>query len=331
MESEELLEEKVPLFLDAEQDPDALDLEDAEAEGEVEPAEVEEEEIKAVVAVEHFDDAIKLYLREIQKTKLLTADEEKELAAKIDLGDKAARDRMIVSNLRLVVKIAKRYINRGLPFLDLIEEGNMGLIKAVERFKLSKECRFSTYATWWIRQSIERALVNQSRTIRLPAHVVKELNVVLRALRHLETHVPPGGQDPSLEDVAHLLGKPVADVERLLRHQEHMLSLDAPLDRESGLTIADGLADNEARAPELLLHDSAIESSVAGWLAELQPRQRMVIERRYGINGCEVSTLEDLAAEIGVTRERVRQIQSEALEKLRAKLERRGYTKDALF
>ena len=134
MESDELLEEKDPLFLDVEQDPDALELEDVE---EVEPAEVEEEEIKAAV-VEHFDDAIKLYLREIQKTKLLTAEEEKELAAKIDLGDKAARDRMIVSNLRLVVKIAKRYINRGLPFLDLIEEGNMGLIKAVERFKLSK-------------------------------------------------------------------------------------------------------------------------------------------------------------------------------------------------
>ncbi len=149
-----------------------------------------------------------------------------------------------------------------------------------------------------------------------------------RALRHLETHAPPGGHDPSLEDVAHLLGKPVADVERLLRHQQHMLSLDAPIDRDSGLTIADGIADDEARAPELLLHDSAIESSVAGWLAELNARQRLVIERRYGLNDCEVTTLEDLAAEIGVTRERVRQIQSEALDKLRAKLERRGYTKD---
>ena len=173
--------------------------------------------------------------------------------------------------------------------------------------------------------------MNQSRTIRLPAHVVKELNVVLRALRHLETHAPAGGHDPSLEDVAHLLGKPVADVERLLRHQEHMLSLDAPMDRESGLTIADGIADDDARAPELLLHDSAIEASVAGWLAELSARQRMVIERRYGLNGCEVTTLEDLASELGVTRERVRQIQGEALDKLRAKLTRRGYTKDALF
>ena len=204
MESEELLdEEKAPLFLDAEHDPDALALDEVDGVDEVdEPAEVEEEEIKAAV-VEHFDDAIKLYLREIQKTKLLTADEEKELAAKIDLGDMAARDRMIVSNLRLVVKIAKRYINRGLPFLDLIEEGNMGLIKAVERFKLSKECRFSTYATWWIRQSIERALVNQSRTIRLPVHVSDDINKMLRVTREL---VQKLNREPSLVEVARASG-----------------------------------------------------------------------------------------------------------------------------
>ena len=233
---------------------------------------------------------------------------------------------MIERNLRLVVSIARHYTHRGVALPDLIEEGNLGLIHALEKFDPERGFRFTTYATWWIRQSIERAIMNQSRTIRLPAHVVKELNVVLRALRHLETHAPAGGHDPSLEDVAHLLGKPVADVERLLGHQEHMLSLDAPLDRESGLTIADGIADDEARAPELLLHDSAIEASVAGWLAELNARQRLVIERRYGLNGCDVTTLEELASEIGVTRERVRQIQSEALEKLRAQLERRGYT-----
>ena len=276
-------------------------------------------------------DVTQLYLNDVGQHALLTPPEELRLSRAMREGDFSARQTMIERNLRLVVSIARHYTHRGVALPDLIEEGNLGLIHALEKFDPERGFRFTTYATWWIRQSIERAIMNQSRTIRLPAHVVKELNVVLRALRHLETHVPPGGQDPSLEDVAHLLGKPVADVERLLRHQEHMLSLDAPLDRESGLTIADSLADNEARAPELLLHDSAIESSVAGWLAELQPRQRMVIERRYGINGVEVSTLEDLAAEIGVTRERVRQIQSEALEKLRAKLERRGYTKDALF
>jgi RNA polymerase nonessential primary-like sigma factor len=262
---------------------------------------------------------------------LLTPAEELALSRAMREGDFEARQTMIERNLRLVVSIARHYTHRGVALPDLIEEGNLGLIHALEKFDPERGFRFTTYATWWIRQSIERAIMNQSRTIRLPAHVVKELNVVLRALRHLETHAPPGGHDPSLEDVAHLLGKPVADVERLLRHQEHMLSLDAPIDRESGLTIADGIADDDARAPELLLHDSAIESSIAGWLAELNPRQRMVIERRYGLNGQEVSTLEDLAAEIGVTRERVRQIQSEALDKLRAKLERRGYTKEALF
>ena len=182
---------------------------------------------------------------------------------------------MIERNLRLVVSIARHYTHRGVALPDLIEEGNLGLIHALEKFDPERGFRFTTYATWWIRQSIERAIMNQSRTIRLPAHVVKELNVVLRALRHLETHAPAGAHDPSLEDVAHLLGKPVADVERLLRHQEHMLSLDAPIDRDSGLTVADGIADDEARAPELLLHDSAIESSVAGWLAELNARQRL--------------------------------------------------------
>jgi RNA polymerase nonessential primary-like sigma factor len=276
-------------------------------------------------------DVTQLYLNDVGQHALLTPPEELRLARAVREGDFEARQTMIERNLRLVVSIARHYMHRGVALPDLIEEGNLGLIHALEKFDPERGFRFTTYATWWIRQSIERAIMNQSRTIRLPAHVVKELNVVLRALRHLETHAPAGARDPSLEDVAHLLGKPVADVERLLRHQEHMLSLDAPLDRESGLTVADGIADEEARAPELLLHDSAIEASIGGWLAELTQRQRLVIERRYGLNGCEVSTLEGLAAEIGVTRERVRQIQSEALEKLRAKLERRGYTRDALF
>jgi len=276
-------------------------------------------------------DVTQLYLNDVGQHALLTPAEELAYARATRDGDFEARQIMIERNLRLVVSIARHYTHRGVALPDLIEEGNLGLIHALEKFDPERGFRFTTYATWWIRQSIERAIMNQSRTIRLPAHVVKELNVVLRALRHLETHAPPGGRDPSLEDVAHLLGKPVADVERLLGHQEHMLSLDAPIDRDSGLTVADGIADDEARAPELLLHDSAIESSVAGWLSELNPRQRMVIERRYGLNGCEVTTLEDLAAEIGVTRERVRQIQSEALDKLRAKLERRGYTKESLF
>lgn len=276
-------------------------------------------------------DVTQLYLNDVGQHALLTAKEELAHARAVREGSFESRQIMIERNLRLVVSIARHYTNRGVALPDLIEEGNLGLIHALEKFDPERGFRFTTYATWWIRQSIERAIMNQSRTIRLPAHVVKELNVVLRALRHLETHAPPGERDPSLEDVAHLLGKPVADVEKLLRHQEHVLSLDAPIDRESGLTVADGIADDEARAPELLLHDSAIEASVAGWLAELNPRQRLVIERRYGLNGCEVTTLEALAAEIGVTRERVRQIQGEALAKLKSKMLSRGFTKEALF
>ena len=216
-------------------------------------------------------------------------------------------------------------------FPDLIEEGNLGLMHALTKFDPERGFRFTTYATWWIRQSVERAILTQSRTVRLPAHVVKELNVVLRALRHLETHAPAGGREPTLEDVAHLLDKPVPQIERMLRLQEHMLSLDAPLDRESGMTLADSLADDDAHAPEMMLHVSEIESSVEGWLAELNTRHRRVIERRYGLAGCDVATLDELAAELGVTRERVRQIQGEALDRLRARLARRGYTRDALL
>jgi RNA polymerase nonessential primary-like sigma factor len=301
--------------------------EDAAPEPDRYSADLPLEEPAAGISGDFVTDVTQLYLNDVGQHALLTPPEELRLARAMREGDFEARQTMIERNLRLVVSIARHYTHRGVALPDLIEEGNLGLIHALEKFDPERGFRFTTYATWWIRQSIERAIMNQSRTIRLPAHVVKELNVVLRALRHLETHAPPGGRDPSLEDVAHLLGKPVADVERLLGHQEHMLSLDAPIDRESGLTVADGIADDEARAPELLLHDSAIESSVAGWLGELNPRQRLVIERRYGLNGCEVTTLEDLASEIGVTRERVRQIQSEALEKLT----RRGYTRDALF
>ena len=276
-------------------------------------------------------DLTQLYLNDVGQHALLTPAEELAHARAVRAGDFASRQVMIECNLRLVVSIARHYLHRGLALPDLIEEGNLGLIHALEKFDPERGFRFSTYATWWVRQSIERAIMNQARTIRLPAHVVKELNVVLRALRHLETHAPADGRDTSLDDVAHLLGKPRAVVERLLRHQEQMLSLDAPVPGDSGYTLADGVADDESRAPEILLHDSAIEASVAGWLDELNPRQRLVIERRYGLNGCEIATLEELAAELQVTRERVRQIQGEALQRLREELARRGYKRDDLF
>jgi len=280
------------------------------------------------LAADFVADLTQLYLNDIGQHALLTAPQELELARAMRAGDFAARQSLIERNLRLVVSLARHYTNRGLALPDLIEEGNLGLIHALEKFDPERGFRFTTYATWWIRQAIERAVMNQSRTIRLPAHVVKELNVVLRALRHLENHAPASGRDATLEDVAHLLGKQVAEVERLLRYHEQPLSLDAPLERDPGLTVGEGVADESALSPELLLHESALERTVAEWMGELSERQRRVVERRYGLNGCALATLDDLAREIGVTRERVRQIQAEAIEKLRGRLARKGYERD---
>ena len=284
------------------------------------------------VGADFLNDITQIYLNEIGQSPLLSPAEELACARATRAGDFEARQKMIERNLRLVVSIAKHYLNRGLTLADLIEEGNLGLIHALEKFDPERGFRFTTYATWWIRQSIERAIMNQSRTIRLPAHVVKELNVVLRALRHLETHGMLGeGRDPTLEDVAHLLDKPVEKVRKLLGYNEHVTSLDAPLETEPGLSVGDQLADDDAPTPELMLHNSEIEDWIRQWLAELSDRQRQVIERRYGLNGREVATLEELARELSVTRERVRQIQSEALEKLRARLRVHGLSRDALL
>lgn len=277
------------------------------------------------------NDITQIYLNEIAQHLLLSAEEEGTLARAMARGDFEARQRLIQHNLRLVVSIAKHYRNRGLALPDLIEEGNLGLIHALEKFDVERGFRFSTYATWWIRQSVERAIMSQSRTIRLPAHVVKELNVVLRALRHLEMHGLPDGREASPDDVAHLIDKPVEEVRRVLGYNEHVTSLDAPLDRDAGVSIAEGIADENALAPELVLHNAEIEAWVRQWLAELNERQRAVIERRYGLNNREVATFDELARELSVTRERVRQIQAEALDKLRARLKWRGIDKDALL
>jgi RNA polymerase nonessential primary-like sigma factor len=283
------------------------------------------------ISADFVNDITQIYLNEIGSHTLLRADEELALARAMKSGDFAARQKLIEHNLRLVVSIAKHYTNRGLALPDLIEEGNLGLIHALEKYDAERGFRFTTYATWWIRQAVERAIMNQSRTIRLPAHVVKELNVVLRALRYLETHGLPQGREASLDDVAHLLGKPVDQVRRIMGFNEHIASLDALVDRETGQSIGDGLADDTALAPELLLHNTEIEAWVRHWLSELSQRQRTVIERRYGLNGLDAATLEEIAAELGVTRERVRQIQAEALEKLRARLKRRGLDREALL
>lgn len=293
-----------------------------------EPGPAEEAATEDYVAPDILSDVIQLYFNDIGQNALLSAEEEVRYARLVRQGDFAARQKMIEHNLRLVVNIAKHYIGRGLQLLDLIEEGNLGLIHALEKFDPERGFRFSTYATWWIRQSIERAIMYQSRTIRLPVHVIKELNTVLRAMRHLETH---SERDPSAEDVAHLVGLPVHEVRRLLSLNERMTSLDAPLDVDPLLSVGESIADENSLPPDIRLENAEIETRVHEWLDQLGERQRSVIERRYGLNGTEIHTLEQLAQSLGLTRERVRQIQIEALACLRKILRRSGVSRDTLL
>ncbi|MDE2599311.1 MAG: RNA polymerase sigma factor RpoS [Rhodocyclaceae bacterium] len=306
------------------------DEDNRENEGEATPP--PEAEVEFNPATEFLNDVTQLYLNEIGASSLLKADEELALARKNRAGDFAARQRMIECNLRLVVSIAKRYLNRGLPLDDLIEEGNLGLIHALEKFDPERGFRFSTYATWWIRQNIERAIMNQSRTIRLPVHVIKELNHVLRTLRHLETSGEVAGRHGAhLEEVARILDKPLEEVRHILALNERAASLDTPLDIDSDLSVGDAIADEDAEDPELHFEHSEMEARVASWVSQLTERQRSVVERRYGLNGHDITTLEALAEELGLTRERVRQIQLEAIAHLRRQMAREGVGKDALL
>ena len=275
------------------------------------------------------EDVTQLYLNEIGAKPLLTPEEELATSRLVCAGDFAARQKMIEHNLRLVVNIAKHYLNRGIPLLDLVEEGNLGLIHALEKFDPERGFRFSTYATWWIRQSIERSIMNHSRTIRLPVHVVKEINLVLRAMRHLES---ADSRESTVEKVALLLDRPADDVRRILSLNEHIASLDAPLDIDPNHTMAEFIADEADSAdPESLLQSSEVGSLLEDWLAQLSERQRQIIERRYGLNGSEIATLDAIAGDLGLTRERVRQIQIEGLERLRKIIKRGNITRDSLL
>ncbi|MGB0214840.1 MAG: RNA polymerase sigma factor RpoS [Alteromonas oceani] len=273
-------------------------------------------------------DATQLYLSEIGYSPLLTAEEEVHFARRALKGCEASRKRMIVSNLRLVVKIARRYNNRGLALLDLIEEGNLGLIQAVEKFDPERGFRFSTYATWWIRQTIERAIMNQTRTIRLPIHVVKELNVYLRAARELAQELD---HEPTAEDIALHLDKPIDEVSKMLRLNERISSVDTPIGGENDKALLDILADDNESSPEDELQDSNIKQNIVSWLQELNAKQREVLARRFGLMGYEPSTLEDVGAEIGLTRERVRQIQVEGLRRLKDMLSSQGLDLESVF
>lgn len=273
-------------------------------------------------------DATRLYLKEIEFSPLLTPEEEVYYARLARKGEERGRKKMITCNLRLVVKIARRYMNRGLPLLDLIEEGNLGLIRAVEKFDPERGFRFSTYATWWIRQTIERGLMNQTRTIRLPIHVVKELNSYLRTVRELTQVL---GHEPTEEEVAEKLDRPLADIKRLLNLTERAVSVDVSVGKENDRPMLDIIPDDDCTEPDMLIQDEDIVQYVDTWLEELDIKQREVVIRRFGLHGYERATLEEVGNELGVTRERVRQIQMDALKRLRKILESRGFTEDNLL
>jgi RNA polymerase nonessential primary-like sigma factor len=270
-------------------------------------------------------DITQRYFEDISRLPVLKADEERRYARRMQDGDEAAREVLITHNLRLVVYVAKRYLGRGLPLLDLVEEGNLGLMHALEKFDVERGFRLSTYALWWIRQSIERALMNQSRTIRLPVHVAKELNCCLRARSKLEGQ---GMADPGAEAIAEATGKPVETVRQILQMNRPPVPLDAPLGIDPDLTLGEAIADENCVPADERLYQAELEAYVRDWLAKLSPKQRWVIERRFGLNNQDLATLEELASELQVTRERVRQIQVEAQEILASRLREKGVHKE---
>jgi RNA polymerase nonessential primary-like sigma factor len=289
------------------------------------------DELKEVLAAELSADTVQRYLQQISSKPLFTPEEELKVATQAKAGDFSARQAMIEHNLRLVVSIAKTYMHRGLPLPDLIEEGNLGLMHALDKFEPERGFRFSTYATWWIRQSVEKSLMNQVRTVRLPVHVIREINQVMRATRFLEQALGAEGRAPDLEDIASLTGKSVEDVADALALAEHTTSLDAPRDLDPGSSLLDFISDDRSAAPDEEVEKSQLEDMLRNWLKNLKDDQRMVIIRRYGLDNQEPATLEGLAKELGLSKERIRQIQQESLIKLKKHLSSHGLDKDSVL
>ena len=288
------------------------------------------DELKKVLQAELSTDTTQHYLNQIGTRPLLSAADEVRIATLAKGGDFKSRQAMIEHNLRLVVSIAKHYINRGVVLLDMIEEGNIGLMRAIDKFEPERGFRFSTYATWWIRQSIERAIMNQARTVRLPVHMVRELNQVLRAKYHLEAQ-HHDGKDATAEDISHLVGRPVEEVQDILALSEHATSLDAPLDNDPQSSLMDMLPGEPDDSPDARAEHQEMTVLVRDWLTKLPDKQRIVVMRRFGLDNDDPATLETLAEEMGVTRERVRQIQQEALVKLKRAMAARGVVRDSLL
>jgi RNA polymerase nonessential primary-like sigma factor len=310
----------------------------AAADGEAAATEVVDEDQHALRASSdevELGNALQAYLRDIRRTPLLTPQQEFDTAVAARAGDFGARQAMIEHNLRLVVSIAKNYLGRGLPMSDLIEEGNLGLMHAISKFEPERGFRFSTYSSWWIRQSIERALMHQARLVRLPVHIVRELNQVLKARRALEALQSAQGAEGRVraEDVALALGRPVDEVAELLAYAELPSSLDSPVDRngEGGESMLDLVADEQAVDPLGLRLSHEVELLLQHGLASLNDREREVLAGRYGLSDREPETLDVLAIRLKLTRERIRQIQIEALAKLKRNMMRHGVDRDSIF
>ena len=260
------------------------------------------------------DDPVRMYLKEIGKVPLLSPEEELELATRMSQGDEEAKRRMTEANLRLVVSIAKRYVGRGMLFLDLIQEGNLGLIKAVEKFDHTKGYKFSTYATWWIRQAITRAIADQARTIRIPVHMVETINKTIRVSRQLLQEL---GHDPSAEEIARELDMPVEKVRDILKISQEPVSLETPIGEEEDSHLGDFIPDEDASEPSEAASFSLLREQLEEVLDTLAPREKKVLELRFGIVDGRTRTLEEVGKEFNVTRERIRQIEAKALRKLR--------------